>query len=268
MKLTHSLKLADPGKIVQTGISAGSRKAPSIDWVQNILSKRLSGDDIDKLDRETAHVFSLFWMLIRRRLPREISDDLVNWLTETGIHRMNKDVLCGFQEEGSFGEIELDIGNNLFNLKWAEYAPPSGVMAANYSRHFLVLFFLGFLFSYHLDRYVHREQGQPHKFAISWTVARTLADEQGGHFYNCEYGIRVKGGDDTVVAWDPGHFHGTSLQDYLPTSQTISDFNQIGLAIATPSRLPQLWKRYAEKKMTLQQLKEEVESDDEDDGEA
>lgn len=91
-----------------------------------------------------------------------------------------------------------------------------------------------------------------------------MADNQGGHFYNSDYGVRVKGAGDTVVAWDPYHFHGTSLQDYPPTSQTISEFNQIGLAIVTPNRIPGLWKKYAEKEVTLEQLREGVESDDED----
>ena len=54
---THSLKLADPGKIVQTGLSAGSQSQPSIAWVQNILSKQLSDDAIAKPDWETAHAF-------------------------------------------------------------------------------------------------------------------------------------------------------------------------------------------------------------------
>lgn len=142
---THFLKLADPGKIVQTGFSAGSRDRPCLDWVRNILAKRLSDDTIDKLDREIAHVFSLFWMLIRRRLPSTISDDFVDWMAETGIHRMNKEVLRGFQKESDFGEIELDIGDDLFNFQWAEFAPPSGVMAANYSRHFRFLFVFSIL---------------------------------------------------------------------------------------------------------------------------
>ena len=163
-------------------------------------------------------------MLIRHRLPSAVSDDLVNWMAETGIQRMNKDVLQGLQNESNFGEIELNIGNDLFNFPLAEFAPPSGVMAANYSRHFYFFFLFNFTYL-SMDRFVHREQGQPHKFSISWTVNRTLANDQGGHFYNCDYGIRVQGGDDTIVAWDPSHFHGTSLQDYPPTSQTISESN-------------------------------------------
>ena len=137
---------------MQTGLSAGSRHRPCIDWVQNILSKRLSDDTIAKLDRETAHVFSLFWMLIRRRLPGTVSDDLINWMAETGMQHMNKGVLQDFQKdsESNFGEIELDIGNDLFNFQSAEFAPPSGVMAANYSRHFQSIFStFSFYLTYH-----------------------------------------------------------------------------------------------------------------------
>jgi hypothetical protein len=102
--------------------------------VKNITSKRLSDNFVDDLDQKTAHAFSLLWMLIRRRLPEELSDDLVTWLTETGIYRMNKDAVRGLREQCDEGEIELDIGGNFFNFQWAELAPPSGVMAANYSR--------------------------------------------------------------------------------------------------------------------------------------
>jgi hypothetical protein len=128
------IQLADPGKIVQVGISAGARSKPSLDWVKNILSKRHSEDFVDDLDRKTAHAFSLLWMLIRRKLPDELSDDLVSWMVETGIYRMNKEAVQGFRKNSDTGEIELDIGGNSFNFQWAELAPPSGAMAANYSR--------------------------------------------------------------------------------------------------------------------------------------
>lgn len=138
--LTSLHQLADPGKIVQIGISAGARSKPLIDWVKNIYSKRLSDDYVDDLNRKTAHAFSIHWMLIRRKLPDVVSDDLVTWLTESGIYRMNKEVVRGIREQSERGNIELDIGGNSFNFQWAEMAPPSGVMAANYSRYFLILF--------------------------------------------------------------------------------------------------------------------------------
>lgn len=89
---------------------------------------------MDDLDKKTSHSFALLWMLIRRRLPEVLSDDLVTWLAQSGIYRMNKEVVRGLREQNSVGEIELEIGNNSFNFHWAELAPPSGVMTANYSR--------------------------------------------------------------------------------------------------------------------------------------
>lgn len=108
---------------------------------------------------------------------------------------------------------------------------------------------------------------QPHKFAIAWTISRTFDDNQGGHFFNSEYGIRVKGGSDTLFAWDPSHFHGTSLQDYSPDSDTIPDDHQFGLVCITPNRIPGLWKKYAEQQVTLEEVMEEFieDEDDEDD---
>ena len=100
--------------------------------MKNIILKCLSNDFVDNLNWKTAHAFSLLWMLIRRRLSDELSDDLVTWLAETGIYQMNKEVVRGLQEQNDEGEIELDINGNSFNSQWAELAPPSGVVAANY----------------------------------------------------------------------------------------------------------------------------------------
>lgn len=47
---------------------------------------------------------------------------------------MNKDILLGLVEESNIGEIDLDVGGNTFSFQEAELAPPSGAMAANYSR--------------------------------------------------------------------------------------------------------------------------------------
>ena len=102
---------------------------------------------------------------------------------------------------------------------------------------------------------------QPYKFAIAWTISRTLAKHQGGHFYNSDYGIRVMGGSDSLVAWDPSHFHGTSLQEYSPTSNMVSQFYQVGLACVTPNHIPGLWKKYAEKQATLEEVRDGVLSD-------
>jgi len=102
---------------------------------------------------------------------------------------------------------------------------------------------------------------------VSWTISRSLSDDDGGHFYNCDYGVRVKGGPDTVVAWDPNHWHGTSLQNYHPATQVVSEYNQAGLSIFTPKRLSNLWNKYSQKELSLEQLKGEwaLGSDEEED---
>jgi hypothetical protein len=106
-------------------------------------------------------------------------------------------------------------------------------------------------------RAVHHE-GQPHKFAISWTISRSLADDEGGHFYNSAYGVRIQGGPDTVVAWDPVHWHGTSLQNYSPTTTVVSTLNQTGLSIFTPTRLQGLWDKYMEQQLSAEQVQKEL----------
>ena len=47
---------------------------------------------------------------------------------------MNKEAVKGLREQDEEGQIELEIDGKYFNFQWAELAPPSGVVAANYSR--------------------------------------------------------------------------------------------------------------------------------------
>ena len=66
--------------------------------------------------------------------------------------------------------------------------------------------------------------------------------------------MRVKGGPDSVVAWDPSHWHGTSLQNFPPTTQVIPEFNQTGLAIFTPNRVAKIWEKHRNKEPTFEDL--------------
>ena len=51
-----------------------------------------------------------------------------------GIYQMNKEAVQNLWEQDEEGQIELEIDVKYFNFQWAELAPPSGVIAANYSR--------------------------------------------------------------------------------------------------------------------------------------
>jgi hypothetical protein len=99
---------------------------------------------------------------------------------------------------------------------------------------------------------------------MEWMISRTFAENQGGHFFNSNYGIRVKGGSDSLVAWDPSHWHGTSLQEYSPSSDMLTEFYQYGLLCITPNCIPGLWKKYAKQQVTLEEVGEEFLSDTND----
>ena len=87
-------------------------------------------------------------MLICPKLPSEVSDDIISWIDSLkGSHvlAMNKEVIRGLVDPATPPTLEIPIAGNLFTFDGAEYAPPSGVMAANYSRY---------LFPFTLVRYI------------------------------------------------------------------------------------------------------------------
>jgi len=113
------------------------------------LAGYFSDDEVDQLDREISHIFSLFWMLIHRKLPSEVSDDIISWINSKKgrkVLKMNKEVFQGLVDPVTTLTLEIPIAGNLFTFDEAEHAPPSGVMAANYSRY---LFFYIPLFNTH-----------------------------------------------------------------------------------------------------------------------
>ena len=79
-------------------------------------------------------------MLIRRKLPAEVSSDIIKWITSRDkearrVLAMNKEVLRGLADPEATTTIDIPIANNVFTFDWAEHPPPSGVMAANYARY-------------------------------------------------------------------------------------------------------------------------------------
>lgn len=100
-------------------------------------------------------------------------------------------------------------------------------------------------------RHVHNEK-QPHKWSISFTTNRTWdkdfpSVDAGGHFYITEYGIRVRAAANTLIAWQPKDWHGTSLPLMNPVDSS-KEYHQRGLAFVTSSRLPRAIKLWREGK--------------------
>jgi len=103
----------------------------------------------------------------------------------------------------------------------------------------------------------------PHKYSLFWTTDRTLEEDEGGHFFIADYGIRIQGAKNTMVAWQTKMFHGTSLAK-LESIDSDRGRGQVGLSIVSPSRLPNLWQRYMDKKIDEQDLMEELEVGEEE----
>ena len=111
-------------------------------------------------------------------------------------------------------------------------------------------------------RAIHKEVVS-HKYSLFWTTDRTLGQDEGGNFFISDYGIRIQGAKNTMVAWQTKMFHGTSLAR-LESISSDRGRGQVGLSIVSPSRLPNLWERYMGKKIDKQDLMEELEVGEEE----
>ncbi|KAK7054496.1 hypothetical protein VNI00_003694 [Paramarasmius palmivorus] len=227
-----SIRLEDAGSIVMSGWSAGSRSSPNFHWVKN-LRRRIGDDEDRKLAYEGSSAFALLWNLARGLLPPIITSDFDEFISSSGIYRMDPGAIGG----GRSAEYTVPTEDGEITFKNAEMAPPCGVFARNYARA------------------THNEV-QPHKWAIAWTTKRKGYSVDGGHFYNCRYRIRVQGGHNTLVAWQPSDFHATSLQNVDPHDENPS-FVQSGLAIVTSPRIRGVFEKYWAKKITATEAVEE-----------
>ena len=90
----------------------------------------------------------------------------------------------------------------------------------------------------------HREK-QPHPFAVQWIVRRNQGPDAGGHFYIASHGVKIMNTADTMIAWPPWLWHGTSLPDFHP-SERYPDYQQLGMAFVTPPRLATVFEKHAE----------------------
>ena len=74
-------------------------------------------------------------------------------------------------------------------------------------------------------------------------TVRTHDNTHGNASYLAEYGVRVAMSTNTLVAFNPVDWHGTSLPFCKPGDANPA-YVQRGLVIATPMRLPKTWSDY------------------------
>ena len=109
-------------------------------------------------------------------------------------------------------------------------------------------------------RAIHKERAS-HKYSLFWTTERSLGEGEGGNFFISDYGIRIRGAKNTMVAWQTTMFHGTSLAK-LESTNSDSGRGQVGLSIVSPSRLLNIWQRYMEEEIDGDDLEKELEVGD------
>ncbi|KAF7784937.1 hypothetical protein Agabi119p4_1102 [Agaricus bisporus var. burnettii] len=232
-EICRNIRKEDPGHLSIAGFSAGSRSQPQFHWARNIIRKLPPEAAFDFRLRQS-YAFALFWNMLLKRLPAEIMDEWNGWIDQEMLPGMHPSWTGGGRGDTA-GECIFPVYNGHVKLSAAKYAPPAGVMAQNYSRA------------------VHFEK-QPHKWAASHTLSRDyFADHDGGHFYLAAYGVRVMSAPDSLIVWQPGHHHGTSLQRLDP-NETDPRMIQRGMSFVTSSRLPTIWRRYV---LELQKIEAE-----------
>ncbi|PUU80828.1 hypothetical protein B9Z19DRAFT_947899, partial [Tuber borchii] len=244
-----SARLEDPGKIVQNGYSAGSRSHPQFDWAKNLLSKTYSTEEQQEIGYLESSIFALFWNMARKLIHGDISKDIEEFL-ETGIARMDNK---GKQKANNTYTIQHE--QEIYEFNQGELAPPVGFFASNYSRYLEKLLTETF-------RAIHKETA-PHKYSLFWTTERSLEANQGGNFFISDYGIRIRGAENTLVAWQTRMFHGTSLAR-LDSIESYTGKGQVGLSIVSPNRLPKIWERYMNEGIDEEELKRELEEGEEE----
>lgn len=234
------LQLEDPGKLIQTGYSAGARSKPSFTWVRNIADKRdLSPEFVASSDFRTSCLFAAFWNMCRSRLPPEVMEDIIDFNEQHKLLRMD----AGTRASAQTGRVSLDLGAHPIVFQDMELAPACGMLGANYSRYVLTASAATPLDRVCILRGTHNER-QPHPFALSWTLHRSHGSEAGGNFYIASYGLKIEGTADTKLAWRPIDWHGTSLGDHEPDDPSPA-FQQLGISFVTSSRVATIFARYS-----------------------
>ncbi|KAF7761772.1 hypothetical protein Agabi119p4_9764 [Agaricus bisporus var. burnettii] len=221
----NNARKEDRGHISQMGLSAGSRKRHKLGWVRNIRKAKSDTEMHHRVDYDASSAFAVLWSLVRSLLPDDpILNDFQKFIGLLGSDvRMDGNHTMDADSEGR-GTYHIQIGDKDFVFRNAELAPPCGVMAENYCR------------------FIHNES-QPHKWAVSLTSSRSFdpslpSIDAGGHFYIASYAIRIQAARNTLIAWRPGDWHGTSLFNINPDTSNIKlQYRQRGLCIVTGKRI-------------------------------
>ncbi|RYP80725.1 hypothetical protein DL769_002322 [Monosporascus sp. CRB-8-3] len=190
LKYRRDDRREDPGMLVHFGYTCGSRNQPRI----QMAAPNVRLDTHEKQERErrlnvkAQGMAGLLWNMMRSRLPPEIIAEYNDLIEEYDLPRMDM-----MRDDDTFS---FKIDGKMVTFRDLELPPPSGLSAINYAR------------------YTHKEIN-----GNNWIVACTCKaprnPNKGGNFYLASYGIMMEPASNTVSAWHPTDYHGTTLYEMM-----------------------------------------------------
>lgn len=103
-----------------------------LDLARNLESpNKLSADEKTELQYKSASVFALFWNLVKSLGPKDVVEDMENFVKKHDLYKMDPTIANGGKQQTY--TIDVDDGVPLV-FHNADLAPPSGVFARNYAR--------------------------------------------------------------------------------------------------------------------------------------
>lgn len=190
IKVRRDDRREDPGQLCHFGYTCGSRNTPGIQLAANCVKRTPA--QTTKLNNQAQGMAGIGWNILRSRIPQLILDDYDDTVKRVGCPRMDMGKTGDETFAYAVGGKSLTF-NTSGNL---QLPPPSGLCSINYSR------------------FTHREQNGNNWF-IALTCRAPDDPELGGNFYNASYGIMMQAATNTVSAWNPSDYHGTTLYEMV-----------------------------------------------------
>ena len=170
------------------GYTCGSRHAPQIQLATPCvrLGSEKNRERERKLNVKAQGMAGVLWNMMRSRMPPQIINAYNDMIDDHDLPRMDM-----MRNDDTFS---FRVGGKAVTFRDLELPPPSAMSAINYAR------------------YTHREYNG-NNWVVAFTSSAPKSPARGGNFYLASYGIMMEPATNTVSAWHPTDYHGTTLYE-------------------------------------------------------
>ncbi|KAI0142829.1 hypothetical protein GGR57DRAFT_519159 [Xylariaceae sp. FL1272] len=180
----------DPGQLVHFGYTSGSRCDRQIQMAapSNKLNTTAKIRNEARLNIKAQGMAGIVWNLMKSKLPTEIIDNFNNMIEDCDFPRMD----MGRDDETFTFHVE---GKDV-TFEGLELPSPNGLSSINYAR------------------YTHMEVNG-NDWVLAYSANAPENPNKGGNFYVASYGIMLEPASNTISAWHPTDYHGTTLYEMM-----------------------------------------------------